>query len=71
MTQLFFTYSASVFIEFDIVVEKDVLLFDRLSSKLERPMPWPRAVETHDDEGCSKSGQRRWNNDGRREMKLF
>ena len=59
MSQLSFTYSASVFIEFDIVVEKDVLLFDRLSGKLERPIPWPRAVETHGDEGCNKSGQRR------------
>lgn len=46
-----FTYSATVLVELDVVVEEDVLLLDRLGGKLQMSIPRPAtASETHD--GC-------------------
>lgn len=43
------TYSATILVEFNVVVEEDVLLLDRLSGKLQMSSPGPAtAGETHD-----------------------
>lgn len=43
------TYSSSVFIELDVVVEEDVFLFDRFAGQHHRAIPPATAGETHGD----------------------